>query len=50
MSASEDELNAILRDMHRCLDKLFQNEAISGDLYDDLTETIPRRTPNPLFS
>jgi hypothetical protein len=44
MSATEAELNAILRDMHRKLDTLLSSNAISDDLYDELTDMLPRRT------
>ena len=41
--ASEKEINQRLRSLHKDFDFLLDNNVISTELYDELTQQIPRR-------
>jgi hypothetical protein len=45
MSVTDQEINKRLRTLHQDFDFFLDNNVISSDLYDELIEKIPRRTP-----
>jgi len=42
--ATEQEINACLRSLHKDFDFLLDNNVISTELYDQLVQKIPRST------